>query len=346
MAGIQLTQLALSGNYRSSQKIIGYFSNYHVLPASIDALSQHKHYPSLITYDTTTRRDKLEEQLVSLIECNVDVAGISPHEICVLAPWWTQLASMTRKLAARLPQYQFDGPGMVPFARDQNNFWYKVSKIALTEPSPAMYVTRLRWAGEVLADMQHAGLDISGLSRKALLRECNSIKLFDEDGLTFLRLFFSQLFWKLGIRFEQVLHLKSHYHAFFESSQARINKLTREENSLSITDIGTFRRVFAAKSGITVSTIHGIKGAEYDTVIAYALLNGMIPNFYDPTPDITARKLLYVICSRARKNLHLISETHRLKRSGLEYEPTRQLANCAFPYDDIPSLTDSTTQDQ
>jgi superfamily I DNA/RNA helicase len=337
IAGIPLSRLPLSGNYRSSERIISYFSKYQVLPAAIEALSEGKDYPSLITYDCATTKDKIQDQIASLIEYNIRVARVPQNEICVIAPWWAQLASVTRQLAARLPEYRFDGPGMVPFARDQNNFWYKVSKIALSEPSPAMYVTRLRWAGDVLAELQHAGLDIAGLTRKALLKEFNSIRICEEDGLTFLRAFFAQVCVQLGIQFERILYLRSHYDSFFEGSQARIDRLMREENSLSITDIATFRRVFATKSGITVSTVHGIKGAEYDAVIAYALLDGMIPNFYDSNPEEAAKKMLYVISSRARKNLHLISETQRLKRNGEEYEPTPQLAECAFRYDDVPA---------
>ena len=68
------------------------------------------------------------------------------------------------------------------------------------------------------------------------------------------------------------------------------------------------RRVFAQRSGITVSTIHGVKGAEYDVVIAYALLDGM-EHFSDETPDESALKLLYVIClARAKKSSPYIGE--------------------------------------
>ncbi len=56
----------------------------------------------------------------------------------------------TRKLIIKHPNLSFDGPGMAPFSRDIDNFWFKVSKIILTEPSPDIYVRRLRWTGEIL----------------------------------------------------------------------------------------------------------------------------------------------------------------------------------------------------
>jgi superfamily I DNA/RNA helicase len=57
---------------------------------------------------------------------------------------------------------------------------------------------------------------------------------------------------------------------------------------------------FKPRTGIKVSTIHGVKGGEYDTVISFGLLQDMVPNFNDPSDD-SAKKLLYVIGSRAEK---------------------------------------------
>ena len=104
-----------------------------------------------------------------------------------------------------------------------------------------------------------------------------------------------------------------------------------------IGEIATFRRVFAQRSGVTVSTIHGVKGAEFDTVIAYALLEGMVPFWSDAAGDVSANKLLYVIASRARKHLHLISERGRMRGGNFgEYKATTVLAACGFKYDTVP----------
>jgi superfamily I DNA/RNA helicase len=62
-----------------------------------------------------------------------------------------------------------------------------------------------------------------------------------------------------------------------------------------------------------VSTIHGVKGGEYDTVISFGLLQDMVPNFNDPSDD-SAKKLLYVIGSRARKTCILyLKEDERVE---------------------------------
>ncbi len=197
-----------------------------------------------------------------------------------------------------------------------------------------MYVRRLRWANDILSDLEKANVDVSLLSRKVFLRECNSILLNEQDGLTYLESFFDQLFLKLGIDYRAVPTLYEHHTAFFTSSKARIDRLQREQNNY-ISEISAFRKVFESRSGITVSTIHGVKGGEYDVVIAYALLEDIVPNFNDSCEE-SAKKLLYVIASRAKKHLHLISETGRIKGGGQyrrEYKPTNILNCCIFNYD-------------
>jgi superfamily I DNA/RNA helicase len=335
MAGIKLKKMELSHNYRSSERIIEYFGNFNVNSTKINSAAEHKDYASLISFDEGTAVDDLEAELVRLIRYNIEVAGIPPHEVCILAPQWVYLASMTRKLVAALPEYSFDGPGMVPFARDIDNFWYKLSKIILTEASPGMYIRRYRWAGEILSALDDAGADISKLTRKSLLRECNSIEVFNTDGLVYLEKCFDALFDKIDIDFRLTPVLLEHHEAFFESSRVRIERL-KQDGTEFIGNIDSFRRVFEQRTGITLSTIHGIKGSEYDAVIAYGLLQGMVPHFSDPDGENSASKLLYVICSRARKNLHLISESGRRSGRGEEFVPTVTLSDCVFPYDTIP----------
>lgn len=335
MAGIEIDELQLSKNYRSSERIIDYFGNFNVYATKIESASKGKAYESLITFNNTVSKDNLEAELIRLIRFSIETAGIPPNEICVLAPQWVHLASMTRRLVASMPEYSFDGPGMVPFARDTENFWYKLSKIALTQASPSMYVRRLRWAGEILKDLEMAGASTSNLTRKSLLRECNTIQIDEQDGLAYLQKFFESVFTKLFIDYRLFPLLQEHYKAFFESSQARIDRL-KKEGTAFIGDIEAFKKVFQSRTGITISTIHGVKGAEFDTVIAYALLEKMVPHFNDPNGQESAMKMLYVIGSRARKNLHLISERGRQQSYGNEYMATIKLSQCKFDYNQLP----------
>jgi hypothetical protein len=328
----KMEPMELSDNYRSSKKIVDYFGNYNLCSTEIIAASKDRLFNSIISFYRDIKKSQLQITLVQLIKYNIEVLNIQPSEICIVAPQWATLASMTRKLVSSLPEYEFDGPGMVPFARDIENFWYKLSKIALTSASPNMYIRRLRWAGDVLKDMESFGVDISHFTRKSILRESNSISLPDKDGLAYLTKFFEVFFEHLGVNYRVYAPLVLHYNAFFESSQSRIERL-KKEGAEFIGDINTFRKVFKSRSGITISTIHGVKGSEFDVVISYALLEGMVPHFSDPKGDESASKLMYVIASRARKHLHLISECERFNIRKEEYQPTQVLARCEFDYD-------------
>jgi superfamily I DNA/RNA helicase len=335
LSGVTFKELDLSKNYRSSDRIVGYFENFNQLTSKITADGKFKDFASLISFDASTDRHALEAEIVRLIRYNIETMGISPSEVCIVGPQWPPLASMTRQLVAALPDYSFSGPGMVPFARDIDNFWYKLSRIILTEASPQLYVRRSRWAGEVIAGLDLAGVSTSAITRKSLLRASNGIASTKTDGLEYLLECFDALFAALGIDRAISPMLAEHYDAFVEGSQLRIEKLTATGGT-AIAEIAMFRKVFAEKTGITVSTIHGVKGAEYEAVIAFGLLEGMVPHFKESDKIAAANRLLYVICSRAKKNLHLISEVGRRRGQNNVYQPTDILLACSFGYDQIP----------
>lgn len=334
LTAASFTPMSLDKNYRSSRKIINYYRNYNVSPSATSAEGRDRDYQSTITYDQVTHKDDLVEQVSRYIEHNIENCNIPESDICVIAPWWTHLAALTRNLVHRLPQYSFDGPGLVPFSRDLENFWYKLTRIILTEPSPSMYVKRLRWASEVLYDLEIAMVDIAPFTSKELLKSINSISIDEEDGITYLCSFFDKLFETLGVDYSLYPMLQEHYKSFLSSTEDRIDRLRRDSEEFA-TDIEAFRRAFKPRSGIKVSTIHGVKGGEYDAVISFGLLEGLVPNFNDSSVE-SAKKLLYVIGSRARKNLHLISERGRMQGyspNQTERTSTEILQRVQFPYD-------------
>ncbi len=336
LIGFNLHQNSLSKNYRSSEKIIEYFEYFKTFDNEIISESPNKDYPSKITFNSTILVENLIDEISKLILFNINEEKISPNEICIAAPQWVHLASITRQLIIKMPDYSFDGPGMAPFSRDIENFWYKLSRVVLTEPSPYMYTRRLRWSRELLNDLGLAGVDISELSSKRLLKICNSIKIDETDGLTHLEIFFNEVSDILSININNYPTLIEHYNSFFNSSRKRIDRLVKEGNEF-IGDIENFRKVFKQREGITVSTVHGVKGEEYDTMIGFAILDDYIPHFSDTNGDQNSRKMLYVLASRARKNLHIISEKGRAinyyKPEGKV--PTPNLLKYKYKYDDF-----------
>lgn len=87
--------------------------------------------------------------------------------------------------------------------------------------------------------------------------------------------------------------------------------------------------MFDKKTGVTVTTIHSVKGLEFDCVIAFGLLQGIVPRFGED--EAQSKRLLYVLSSRARKHLHLISEINRNTRAG-QYKITNVLKSIKYVY--------------
>lgn len=327
LSKLEVKEFSLSKNYRSSSKIVEYFGNFSVFPTAITAFAKCKNYPSFIGYNKSIDVEFLEDEIVRLIDLSLNELKISQDQICIVGPQWPFLAKLTRRLMIRLPQCDFDGPGMVPFGRELDNFWYKLSKICLSEPAPEMYIRRLRWAGEILIALNDEGIKCA-YSKRQLLKELNRIEVHEENGMKFLEMYFSKFLQLFGVNLESNNGLKNHYESFFDAATKKIQKAKRDGNDL-IEGIENFRRAFRPRFGITISTIHGVKGAEFDNVIGFALLQGMVPHDKDPEPLESAKKLLYVISSRARKNLFLISETGRDKR------PTTVLSDYQYAYSSI-----------
>lgn len=336
MINSPLCEYSLSNNYRSSEKIINYFNFYKVYDNEIIPSGSLKHYKSLITYNNNVHKTKLIDEIVRLIDYTINEQQIKQKEICIAAPQWYPLASITRELMVKLPDYSFNGPGMAPFARDIDNFWFKLSRIVLTEPSPNMYIRRLRWSKEVLQELTDIGANVSAVSNKSLLKFCNSTSIYEVNGLNYLRKYFEQICVFLKVHIPAFKILEEHQISFFESSKKRIQRL-KEEGNEAVEGIENFKKVFKQREGIKISTIHGTKGEEYDTVIVFGLLDNWVPYFKDTNGAVNSKKMLYVICSRAKKNLHLISEAGRNVNYYNPYglQPTPHINKYKYEYDII-----------
>ena len=75
-------------------------------------------------------------------------------------------------------------------------------------------------------------------------------------------------------------------------------------------------------------------------MIAFGLLRGYVPHWstiITGTEQMALEresKLLYVICSRAKRRLHMIAEAGRATQRGNPYETARLLKRVRFNYDE------------
>jgi DNA helicase II / ATP-dependent DNA helicase PcrA len=334
ISGLKIEKLYLTKNYRSSERIISYFDYFKTFENKIDSAGKYKTYDSIISLNTSVVKDDLIDEISKLIIANIKTYNIAPEEICIVAPQWVHIASVTRSLMVKLPDYSFDGPGMAPFSRDIENFWFRLSRIVLTEPAPNLYIQRLRWSNEIIKELINLGVYIGDYNSKKFLKLCNSIKIDEINGLKYLELVFNEIAKKMNFEINNYSMLSEHLKTFFESSKNRIERLKKDGIDF-IDKTESFKKVFKQRKGITVSTIHGIKGAEFDTMIGFALLQDYIPHFSELNGLETSKKMLYVIASRARKNLHLIAERERFDFFGNEHIITPHLRSYKYGYSKI-----------
>lgn len=330
----------LTGNYRSTQRIVDFFRNFRPAVERTRALSELATDRGIIT---------LRDQVVTRLEVPAVVAqlvsdalarGAASSEICVMAPHWRHVRAMARTLVSALPSVNFDAPGLSPLHCQRENVWFKVARLFLTEPSSSLYRTRFRWANELMRECR----DVYGVAfpdgidtPRAVLRLINSIRSSSTDGLDYLADVFAQLLIHLTAAPEELDQLCIARGVFFDKAMANIE---RGEGELP-TDVESFRRLFGQRSGVVVSTCHGVKGEEYETVIAFGLLRGFVPNWKvimngsDTAAMEEESRLLYVICSRAKRHLHLIAESGHFTRSRRPYETADMLRRVEYAYDDV-----------
>ncbi len=333
-----IPHLELTGNYRSTQRIIDYYRQFRPNTPPIQSLAEYVTDPGIITFhNQTVTRDDLSATVAQFIRDSIE-AGIPTREICVLAPHWWHVRALGRSLVQQLPEVDFDAPGLSPLHSQRENIWFKVSRLFLTTPMPSLYRTRFRWAWEVLRDLKEvegvAVPDAYGNAR-AFLRLVNSTESTAHDGLDYLEEVFAGLIEVLGMEIDAHNHLSEAKDMFFQKAIERIADIGEDAPS----EIEDFRKLFRHPSGVVISTCHGVKGEEYETVIAFGLLRGYIPNWkaiIQGAPGIAddwASKLIYVVCSRAKRRLHLIAESGRFTKKGNKYETATLLKSIHFEYD-------------
>lgn len=316
----------LTGCYRSAQKVIDFYKNFEVSATGVTSVAIIKDDPVQLVFDSSLLKDDLPGKIVEIISAEL-AEGITESEICVVAPQWWLLFNMASELKKLLPNVVFDAPDISPIKYDRLNPFYLLARLVFTDPGKNVSI-RKRTASELLSALRDDFKLVlpEGIDSYDVLRTVNMSKNLREDGIVILQNSINAVFSLLQIQFSREKRLSDMYLRFFEKIRNRVKRYS------IATDYASIAKFFKERNGVVLSTVHGIKGEEYTTVIAFALLNGYLPNWkfimnYDlkPIRQSETQKLLYVLCSRAKKNIYLFSEKGHKTKSGKEYTPTDEL---------------------
>lgn len=329
--GVKFKKLSFSRNYRSSRRIVQYSKNYMVVPQSMDATGDVSEYQSRIfvldQYNSDVCEKYLEVFLSNLIDYNVNTLGIDPSEICILAPQWHHIFLIAHKLKEKLNGISVDSQILSPFRGNEFGIWSVLSKIALTEPSIKMYSKRMAWSNDVVRllkediNILNFDLDVSdvlNLGNRFNKILCND---YDDTGSAgeYLERFFDMFLDAISSRWNISPHIRNSREMFLERFNEYVEKIWKDYQ-VNIGSLEYCRNAFGDKDGVKVSTIHKVKGQEFDTVILIAALDQYIPHRSiqgDRKRECEAKKILYVTATRARKNLWIVAERDRVSNNNI-----------------------------
>lgn len=325
----KLVEIELKGNYRSTQRIVDFCKSFQLEQREIVSLAKAKTSNGIITFNDTIHFEHVIDEIAMLVRSYVS-KGQALHEICIAAPQWFMLNDGVRKLKKALPEIDFAAPELTPLPKQKDNFFFKLSRILCTPSNPNLYLHRLRWSKEIIEQLTET-FSFSWSNNKSssmkLLNLINRCKSNQTNIRGFLEQTFDMILRELNLNLVECSNLKLMYEFFFEELDENLNNPEYPQ------DIDVILNLYEPKTGIAIKSFHSVKGEEYETVIAFGLLEGYVPHWNEKSNRTISKRLLYVLCSRAKKNLHLFSETGRYTKKGYPYETNMELKMINFKYD-------------
>lgn len=333
-AGANINHFTFSDNYRSTQRLVDYFSAFRGVKVSISKAEHKDKYGTIKFFNQNIEKDNLANEIAGIITTELN-NGTSENDICVIAPQWAPIRTMVRKLIALLPNVRFDAPALSPFHGQQENFWLTVAKLALTEPSGRLLSVRIKWANKILDYLSERYHQTIELNPQNLLKIINSFKTDNLVGTEFLKECFEFMLRELKIDLTDDKSLHEQFVLFFQKATSNIN----ENHGQYENTVFALKSFFKESTGVVINSCHGVKGEEYKVVISFGLLKGYVPNWSDiinQTSDVSydaESKMLYVIASRAKEKLYLFAEYGRRTQGGNPYETSNILNGYKYLYD-------------
>ena len=328
---LHFTHATLNGCYRSTQRIVDYYSEFQKSKYNIVSLSPKADNQGVIALDSSIHKDDIYQAIAEIIK-NEIARGVSQDEICVIAPQWYLLYPLSKALRDLLPDVLFDAPDISPIKADEMNVFYKLAKLIFTEPGKRV-TRRKRIATEIIKVLsdEYDILLPEHIDCFWLLQRINSVHPDTNSGIRYFAQVTETILSSSGINKSTYPRIYETYEGFLLKTEERMNKYDLSD------ELEVFRKVFREKVGVVITSCHKIKGEEYNTVITFGVLYGMIPHWdtiFSPilSEEDEAKKMLYVIASRAKESLYLFAEQGRTTKNSV-YSLTRILSNYPYQYD-------------
>ncbi|WP_416328063.1 UvrD-helicase domain-containing protein [[Clostridium] innocuum] len=121
--GVKFCEKELNGCYRSTQRMIDYYSNFENIKSNVYSKSSNRYDKGNISYNYKIDVSRLPEEFANIILEKIG-EGVAEKDICIVAPQWYQIYPLANKLRKYLPNIKFDAPDISPFKFDPINPFY------------------------------------------------------------------------------------------------------------------------------------------------------------------------------------------------------------------------------
>lgn len=297
--------LALHGNFRSSQRVVDHAERLFPRDPAMIATGPNRNYPAepiLVTGLNTFQA--ITEQFLPAVES----AGIGLGDATVLATGWPTLFQLARQL--REYGTPIVGPGARPYKRSRL-FAQLAEQFcgAITDPNPETTRQLERALFHAVLDVTgHPRLDVfSHEGRVVLVRLMREAKQLAEQNLGAVA-WLDAMSMATGEILRGAEYVDQEQSGLFYASVQEMKKDMQQQQvdlaNLSVDDLGLFA---SPSRALRLSTIHFAKGREYDAVAIVGVREGTLPFFAADDIQEEKRKF-YVALTRARKLLMYIYE--------------------------------------
>ncbi|WP_299807808.1 ATP-dependent helicase [uncultured Shewanella sp.] len=315
----------LTGCFRSSQKIIDHYIRYQDAGYKVKATSKLIDFNSVVDLQQDIDKSQLAAYVIAIIETHLN-QGVYAEEIAVLCPSWFDVIGLSKEIDSLEKSFKVDGVLISPIPKNQDNLWLPLIRLILTKVDMRNFIKRRRLAIELSEKLYESAATHERVEPRLLLQLINSITLdVNREIVSWIDSAVNTFCSKLNVNLDETTIAYSSKRSIIDATIERMKKYKMNYQAYDL------ERFFSSSNGVKIAVFHSSKGDEYDVVICTGLLHGKVPNWKDiygcsvAHQNYVARRLLYVIASRARKHLYLVSEKGHETSGKVPYVATMQL---------------------
>ncbi len=310
------TEISLIENYRSSQKVIEAAEKIMENSGEVMNMAITGKFEIQKASDENTEIDwiigKIEELIIQ--KTHEDIEGeITYEKIAILVRNKYVLGNLPEKLdELNIPYYFKTSPGAIEFESDTMNVFDLALKVKLN-PKDKLHLDKLL---QILAINKYTGISdlirsVEEIPFREVLTLVNDLK---EDGSNFTGLLdsFSEYVStsndfgddnERSMTFNDINELKLHWYAYAKTVDTKSIDQFKSAMALGQTHSNTNQK------GITLSTVHTMKGLEYDIVFLMGADDGTFPDYRATQKRgvelLQEKNNMYVAFTRSRRFLYV-----------------------------------------